>query len=80
MQRPATWKVATIGAAIAVAATLSAPIAQGVADTGGSAHSSSYGSQSVKREAAKFEPNTTTSRDWGPSQFGPATSAHGWAP
>ena len=57
MQRPATWKVATVGAAIAVAATFGASIAQAVADTGGTgdaAHSGSYGSQSVKGEAAKF--------------------------
>jgi hypothetical protein len=76
-------KSALAGAAIAVAATLGVPMAHAVADTGdtaGAAHSGSYGSQSVQREAAKFEPSTKTSGDWGPSQFGSATSARGWEP
>ena len=72
------------GAAIAVAATFGAPMAHAaVSDTDeqrGPAHSGSYGSQSAQREVAKFEPTIKTSGDWGPSQFGSATSAGGWAP
>jgi hypothetical protein len=76
-------KTALAGAGIAVGASLGLPMAQAFADTGNTgstAHSGSYGSQAVQREAAKFEPTTKTSGDWGPSQFGSATSARHWEP
>lgn len=58
------------GAAIAVAATLGAPMAQAVVDTNDAAHSGTHASTSTQRDAQKHEPTTKTSRSWGPAQFG----------
>ena len=63
-------KSALAGAAIAVAATIGAPMAHAVVDTGDAAHSGSHSSQSTQRDVTKHEPSTKTSRHWGPSQFG----------
>lgn len=67
-------KSALAGAAIAVAATFSTPMAHSDVSTDttgtGTKGGSSYGSASVKRESPKHEPGTKTSRQWGPSQFG----------
>lgn len=71
-------KSAAAGLAVVVAAAFGAPMAHAVADTD-AAHSGSHTSQPTQRKAPKFEPNTKTSRQWGPSQFGSATSG-GWAP
>lgn len=60
------------GAAIAIAATIGAPMAHAVVDTSDAAHSGTHISQAAHREAPKFDPNTKTSRQWGPSQFGSA--------
>ncbi|MCH9667237.1 MAG: hypothetical protein K0U76_15655 [Actinomycetia bacterium] len=63
-------KSVVAGAAIAVAATLGAPMAHAVVDNNDAAHNGSYASQSTHRETKKHEPATKTSRSWGPSQFG----------
>ncbi len=63
-------KSVVAGAAIAVAATLGAPMAHAVVDSSDAAHGGSYSSQSTHREAKKHEPISKTSRSWGPSQFG----------
>lgn len=63
-------KSAIAGAAVAAVAALGAPMAHAVVDTNDAAHTSSHSSQSTERQSTKAEPTTTTSRNWGPSQFG----------
>ncbi|MGD9620442.1 MAG: hypothetical protein AB7G47_07880 [Mycolicibacterium sp.] len=65
-------KSAIAGAALLAVAALGvgAPMAHAVVDTSDAAHTSTHSSQSTERQAPKFDPTTTTSRHWGPGQFG----------